>query len=230
MRQQLKILLAEDDSNLGKILKSFLDVKGYDTHLFANGQLAYNAFQQEEFDFCIVDIMMPLKDGYSLAKDIRKINAKVPILFLSAKNLQKDILDGFQCGGDDYVIKPFSMEELLVRINAILRRSGSLSEENDNTIYDIGNYKFDFIRQALTFEGKVQKLTSKEANLLKLLCDNQNKVLDRKLALTLLWKDDNYFNARSMDVYITRLRKYFKDDDSVELMNVHGIGFKLVVS
>lgn len=228
MENKIRILLAEDDFNLGRILKSFLDIKGFEAHLYANGELAMRAFEQEKFDFCIVDVMMPIKDGLSLAKDIRKLNTSVPILFLSAKSLQQDILEGFQCGADDYVTKPFSMEELLVRVNAILRRTSITTPAVEVTMYSIGKYTFDIKRQLLTFKKKDQKLTSKESSLLKLLCDNKNQVLDRKIALNLLWKDDNYFNARSMDVYITRLRKYLKEDSTIELMNVHGVGFKLV--
>jgi DNA-binding response OmpR family regulator len=230
MAKTIKILLAEDDTNLGKVLKSYLDLKGFDANLFANGELAWIAYTQNNFDFCIIDIMMPIKDGLSLAKDIRKINPIAPILFLTAKNLQQDVLDGFQCGADDYMTKPFSMEELLVRINAIIRRSSQSTAPPESLIYTIGKYKFDYNRQILSIKKVEQKLTSRESSLLKLLCDSKNHVLDRKVALNLLWKDDNYFNARSMDVYITKLRKYLKEDPTVELMNVHGIGFKLITS
>ena len=230
MENPLKVLLAEDDTNLGRILKNFLDVKGFAAQLFPNGELAIRAFERQNFDFCIIDIMMPVKDGFSLAKDIRKLNSSIPILFLTAKTLQEDVLHGFQCGADDYVTKPFSMEELLVRIHAILRRTQPPAEINEHPVFNIGKYVFDFNRQILTFQSHEHKLTSKEASLLKLLCENKNQVLDRKTALNLLWKDDNYFNARSMDVYITRLRKYLKDDTTIELMNVHGVGFKLVIS
>jgi two-component system, OmpR family, response regulator len=228
MEKKVRVLLAEDDSNLGKVLLNFLKAKGFDAHLFANGEIALNAFRQESFDFCIIDVMMPLKDGFTLAKDIRKINPHIPFMFLTAKALQQDVLDGFQLGADDYITKPFSMEELTVRIHAILRRASAKPELEEVTDFTIGKYKFDFNRQVLSFKKKEQKLTSKEAALLKLLCENENQVLDRSLALNLLWNDDNYFNARSMDVYITRLRKYLKEDSMIELMNVHGVGFKLV--
>jgi len=180
---------------------------------------------------CIIDVMMPVMDGFSLAKEIRLDNKHIPILFLTAKSLQEDKIKGFELGADDYITKPFSMEELLVRMKAVLRRSiqGSLPGENI-TIFEIGGYTFDYNRQTLTFDDKTQKLTSKENELLKLLCDSMNNVLDRKIALHKIWNDDSYFNARSMDVYIAKLRKYLKQDPTVELINVHGMGFKLITN
>jgi two-component system OmpR family response regulator len=230
-RNQARILLAEDDRNLGGILKNFLDAKGYLTTLCINGQEAVDAFQKKEFDFCILDIMMPVKDGLSAAKEIRSSNPRIPIMFLTAKTLQEDKLKGFESGADDYITKPFSMEELLMRLQAILRRTeeSGRTAENENT-YKIGRYTFDFNRQVLTLKGKEKKLTSKEAGLLRLLCSNANEVLERSTALNKIWSDDSYFNARSMDVYIVKLRKYLKEDPSVELINVHGIGFKLVMN
>lgn len=230
-RNQARILLAEDDRNLGTILKNFLDAKGYLTTLCINGQEAVDAFQKKEFDFCILDIMMPVKDGLSVAKEIRATNPRIPVMFLTAKTLQEDKLKGFETGADDYVTKPFSMEELLMRMQAILRRTeeSGRNAENENT-YKIGKYTFDFNRQVLTLKGKEKKLTSKEAGLLRLLCSNANEVLERSTALNKIWSDDSYFNARSMDVYIVKLRKYLQDDPSVELINVHGIGFKLVMN
>lgn len=175
--------------------------------------------------------MMPVMDGFTLAKEIRKIDKKVPILFLTAKAMQEDKIMGFEVGADDYLTKPFSMEELLMRIKAILRRYNESNENKpENSIFEFGNYTFDYNRQILIYNSKDQKLTSKEAELLKLLCENINNVLDRSVALNKIWFDDSYFNARSMDVYITKLRKYLKEDDSVNLINVHGVGFKLVVS
>jgi len=230
-KNQVRILLAEDDRNLGNILKNFLDAKGYVTTLCINGQEAIDAFQKKEFDFCILDIMMPVRDGFSVAKEIRSSNPKIPIMFLTAKSLQEDKLKGFETGADDYLTKPFSMEELLMRLQAILRRtedSGRTAENENN--YQIGKYTFDFNRQVLTIKGKENKLTSKEAGLLRLLCSNANDVLERSIALNKIWSDDSYFNARSMDVYIVKLRKYLKEDPSVELINVHGIGFKLVMN
>ncbi|MCD4774383.1 MAG: response regulator transcription factor [Bacteroidales bacterium] len=230
-KTKTKILLAEDDKNLGTILKSYLEAKGYPTVLCVNGQEAYESFKSESFNFCIFDVMMPVKDGFTLASEIRQTNKEIPILFLTAKSMQEDKLKGFDIGGDDYVTKPFSMEELLVRIKAILRRTGDNNENQSNkSIFKINNLFFDYNRQILKINDKTQKLTSKEAALLKMLCENLNNVLDRTDALLHIWQDDSYFNARSMDVYITKLRKYLKEDPSVELMNVHGIGFKLVAN
>ena len=225
------ILLAEDDQNLGGILKSYLEAKGYQTNLSVDGKEALENFKRGDFNFCILDVMMPVMDGFTLAKEIRKIDKDIPILFLTAKAMQEDKIAGFEVGADDYLTKPFSMEELLLRIKAILRRYNEAKEKKpENSIFEFGGYNFDYNRQILTFKGEEQKLTSKEAELLKLLCENLNNVLDRSVALNKIWYDDSYFNARSMDVYITKLRKYLKDDDNVNLINVHGVGFKLVVS
>ena len=228
---QTRLLLAEDDRNLGNILKNYLEAKGYATTLCVNGQEAVEAFTRKEFDFCILDIMMPVKDGFAAATEIRAANNKVPILFLTAKTLQEDKLKGFEIGADDYITKPFSMEELILRLQAILRRTDepakTLANEN---VYTIGIYTFDYNRQTLISRNKEQKLTSKEAGLLRLLCSHANEVLDRSTALNEIWNDDSYFNARSMDVYIVKLRKYLKEDPRVELLNVHGVGFKLVMN
>lgn len=230
-RDPIKVLLAEDDRNLGNILKNYLDAKGYSTSLCINGQEAIDIFEKNDLDFCILDIMMPVKDGFEVAKEIRLRNKKIPILFLTAKSLQEDKLKGFEVGADDYITKPFSMEELLVRMQAILRRTDDSAKNMTNeNIFRVGQYTFDFNRQTLSIHDKEQKLTSKEAGLLQLLCTNANDVLDRSIALNKVWNDDSYFNARSMDVYIVKLRKYLKEDPSVELINVHGIGFKLVMN
>ncbi|NOY50140.1 MAG: response regulator transcription factor [Chlorobi bacterium] len=231
MKEKNTILLAEDDQNLGGILKSYLEAKGYTTNLSVDGKEALENFKRGDFNFCIFDVMMPVMDGFTLAKEIRKIDKHIPILFLTAKAMQEDKIAGFEVGADDYLTKPFSMEELLLRIKAILRRYNEANENKpENSIFEFGSYTFDYNRQILAFNGKDQKLTSKEAELLKLLCENLNNVLDRSVALNKIWYDDSYFNARSMDVYITKLRKYLKEDDSVNLINVHGVGFKLVVS
>ncbi len=228
---KVKILLAEDDKNLGNVLKTYLEAKGYTTTLCADGKEALEAFKRNDYDFCILDIMMPIMDGFTLAKEIRKLDEQIPFLFLTAKSMQEDKVHGFELGADDYLTKPFSMEELLLRIKAIRRR---VLENNatkpENNIFHFGKYVFDHNRQVLDIEGKQQKLTSKEADLLKLLCQHMNSVLDRSVALNKIWYDDSYFNARSMDVYITKLRKYLKDDPDVELLNVHGVGFKLVAN
>lgn len=230
-KPKIKILLAEDDPNLGTILKAYLEAKGFPTNLCINGQEAYNTYLKESFNFCILDVMMPIKDGFTVAKEIRKVDKKIPILFLTAKTMQEDIIEGLKIGADDYLTKPFSMEELLLRINAIHRRTyGDEMGDSEKTFFHIGKYTFDYARQILKLEDNEQKLTSKEAQLLKMLCDRTNEVLDRSEALTKIWLDDNYFNARSMDVYIAKLRKYLKDDPEVELLNVHGRGFKLIAN
>ena len=227
---ELKVLLAEDDKNLGAVLKAYLEAKGYQTTLCVNGKEAFDYFNKKKVDFCIVDVMMPVKDGFTLAQEIRKLDKQIPILFLTAKSLQEDKIKGFEIGGDDYLTKPFSMEELLMRMKAILRRANEGLESGGRiSIFKLGKMTFDYTRQILTSASGEHKLTSKEAELLKLLCDNANEVLDRSIALNRIWQDDSYFNARSMDVYITKLRKYLKDDPAVELLNVHGIGFKLIL-
>lgn len=226
---KVKILLAEDDRNLGTILRTYLEAKGFAPRLCVNGQEALEAFNKEPFDFCVLDVMMPIKDGFAVAKEIRKVDTLIPVLFLTAKSLEEDKLKGFQSGGDDYLTKPFSMEELLARIEAILRRTARTGENvPDKGVFNIGKFIFDYNHQTLSIDVLDQKLTSKEAELLKLLCDHLNQTVDRSFALNRIWQNDSYFNARSMDVYIAKLRKYLKDDTSVELINVHGIGFKLV--
>jgi DNA-binding response OmpR family regulator len=230
MKNKVKILLAEDDKNLGAILKQYLEAKGFPTTLCANGEEALEQYKKDNYEFLILDVMMPVMDGFTLAKEIRKMDTKVPILFLTAKNMQNDKIHGFEVGADDYLTKPFSMEELLMRIKAILKRTQSSSHKTEDNIYKFGRFTFDYNRQILDNGEKEEKLTSKEADLLKLFCDNINEVLDRTVALNKIWFGDSYFNARSMDVYITKLRKYLKDDPTVELINVHGVGFKLVVT
>ena len=228
MEKKVNILLAEDDKNLGNILKSYLQAKGYEATLCENGKIALDAFKKGDFDFAILDVMMPVMDGFTLAKEIRKIDKKIPLLFLTAKTMQEDKIQGFELGADDYLTKPFSMEELLLRIQAILRRSSQANKKHVNAIYKFGKFTFDYDRQLLKTGKTENKLTSKETELLRLLCDNLNETLDRTVALNKIWQDDSYFNARSMDVYITKLRKILKEDPDVELINVHGIGFKLV--
>jgi DNA-binding response OmpR family regulator len=226
-----RVLLAEDDKNLGSVLTSYLEAKGYPTTLCGNGQEAFDQFKNDTYDFCIIDVMMPVKDGFTLAREIREIDKKTPILFLTAKSMQEDKLKGFALGADDYITKPFSMEELLVRMKAIIRRTTeSRTMETSRNIYEIGKLNFDYNRQILKTPEDEQKLTSKESELLKMLCDNVNQVLDRSMALKKIWNDDSYFNARSMDVYVTKLRKYLKADPNIELINVHGVGFKMVVN
>ena len=222
-----RILLAEDDENLGSLLKEYLNAKGYETELFSDGNKAYRGFIKEYFNLCLLDVMMPEKDGFTLAKEIRQINNEIPILFLTAKSMKEDILEGFSIGADDYITKPFSMEELLYRIEAILRRTKQETFQ-ENKPCQIGKYLFDTQNQFLKKGNEKKKLTTKESELLKLFCNNKNKVLERNFTLRTIWIDDNYFNARSMDVYITKLRKYLKDDPSIQIINVHGKGFKLI--
>ena len=229
MEQKTKLLLAEDDENLGLLLKEYLIAKGYDASLFPDGEAAYKGFVKEHYDICVLDIMMPKKDGFTLAKDIRIINSDIPIIFLTAKNLKEDVLEGFKMGADDYITKPFSMEELILRIEAILRRTSQESQSNAQQVFTLGRFTFDTRKQILSDGDETVKLTTKESDLLKLLCQNANKVLERNYALKSIWIDDNYFNARSMDVYITKLRKHLKDEPSVEIINVHGKGYKLIV-
>lgn len=226
----ISILLVEDDPNLGTFLRSYLITKGYSTVLCSNGDEALKEFKTGKYNFCITDIMMPIKDGFTLAKEIRRLNSNVPLLFLTAKTLEEDKLRGFQLGADDYITKPFSMEELLLRIQAIIRRSSIFKETNYNSVFDFGETVFNYNRQQIeTKDGKSVNLTSKEAELLLILCSNANEVVERRDALQKVWKDDNYFNARSMDVYITKLRKILKMYTEAEILNVHGVGFKLIL-
>jgi DNA-binding response OmpR family regulator len=229
MKKNIKILLAEDDANLGNLLCDYLKAKHFHTVLAANGEEAFNLFAKGTYDLCLLDVMMPVKDGFTVAKEIRKINDKIPIMFLTAKSMKEDTLEGFQSGADDYITKPFSMEELLARINAVLRRTVGETEKQQQNQFEIGKYQFDYQKRNLTLDGKTQKLTSKENDLLRLLCLNQGKVLERTYALKAIWEDDNYFNARSMDVYIAKLRKHLKQDENIEIMNVHGRGFRFVI-
>jgi DNA-binding response OmpR family regulator len=224
-----KILLAEDDSNLGILLKNYLSAKSFETTLFTNGISAMEAFSKEHYNLCILDIMMPEMDGLTLAWEIRKVNPAIPIIFLTAKSQKEDILEGFRSGADDYITKPFSMEELLYRIQAILKRTAGSATLKKGDHYQIGNYTFDPLKQLLSFGGESVKLTTKESELLELLSSHANEILERNFALKSIWIDDNYFNARSMDVYITRLRKYLKKDLSVKILNIHGRGYKLII-
>ena len=221
--EKMSILLCEDDENLGMLLREYLQAKGYDTELCPDGEAGFKAFTQNKFDLCVLDVMMPRKDGFSLARDIRQINEETPIIFLTAKTLKDDILEGFRIGADDYLTKPFSMEELTFRIEAVLRRVRGKKNRN-RSVYKIGSFTFDTQKQILSRGDEQTKLTTKESELLSLLCAHANEILQRDYALKTIWIDDNYFNARSMDVYITKLRKHLKADDSVEIINIHGKG------
>jgi len=226
--KQTKILLAEDDINLGNLLKNYLNAKDFETSLFVEGDVALRAFTEGAYQLCILDIMMPEMDGLTLAREIRKINPEIPVIFLTAKSQKEDILEGFRTGADDYITKPFLMEELLYRIQAILKRSVSTVSGRKEDQYTIGKYTFDSLKQLLIYEGHSIRLTTKESELLELLSRYKGNILERNFALKTIWIDDNYFNARSMDVYITRLRKYLKKDPSVRILNVHGKGYKLL--
>ncbi len=228
MAKQKSILLAEDDDNLGQLLQTFLKAKGYQVELARNGKHAYEKYTDGHFDFCIFDVMMPEMDGFTLAKEVRLIDPKVPILFLTAKAMKEDKLEGFESGADDYMTKPFTMEELLARIEAILRRTGT-ADTDESEIQQIGTIQYEPVSRILHLKEEQKKLTTKEGQLLHLLCKNRNEVLDRQAALRAIWGDDNYFNGRSMDVYIAKLRKLLKEDERIEILNIHGKGFKLIV-
>ncbi len=228
MEKKMRVILSEDDENLGSLLREYLIAKGYDTDLYPDGETAYKGFQKNQYDLCIFDVMMPKKDGFTLAKDVRMINSEIPIIFLTAKNMKEDVIEGFRIGADDYMTKPFSMEELIFRIEAILRRT--LGEaDNTQVVFKLGRYTFDARKQTLSDSTDSTKLTTKESELLRLLCINANKVLERNYALKTIWVDDNYFNARSMDVYITKLRKHLRDEEGIEIINIHGKGYKLII-
>ncbi len=226
--EKTKILLCEDDESLGMLLREYLQAKDYNVTLAPDGEAGYQLFTNEKFDLCILDVMMPKKDGFTLAQDIRKINGIVPIVFLTAKSLKEDVLEGFRIGADDYITKPFSMEEMLLRIEAIMRRISGKRNKNGSE-FKLGNMTFDIQKQTLTTEKGIVKLTTKECELLALLVQNANSILERNYALKTIWVEDNYFNARSMDVYITKLRKIIKDDPEVEIINIHGKGYKLII-
>ena len=227
MDEKLKILLCEDDENLGMLLREYLQAKGFATELCADGEAGFKAFLKTKFDICVLDVMMPKKDGFTLAKEIRNSNQEIPIIFLTAKTLKEDILEGFKIGADDYITKPFSMEELVFRIEAIIRRTKG-KKNKESTVYRIGQFTFDTQKQLLCLGDEQRKLTTKENELLALLCSHANEILQRDFALKTIWIDDNYFNARSMDVYITKLRKHLKDDPQIEIINIHGKGYKLI--
>jgi DNA-binding response OmpR family regulator len=224
-----KILLVEDDLSIGLLVKESFETRGYEVIHAENGEIGYNLFNETKPDVCIVDIMMPLKDGFTLVEEVRKDGHKTPILFLTAKSKKEDLIKGFKVGIDDYVKKPFSMEELLVRIEALIRRSSYSIEKTENIeIINIGEYIFDINRQELNYKGSKKKLTGKETELLKLLFENINGVLDRNIALKQIWGNDDFFNARSMDVFISKLRKFLNKDSSIEIINIRGKGYKLI--
>jgi DNA-binding response OmpR family regulator len=229
-----KILLVEDDPNLGMLVQEYLQLKGkFDVTLAKDGDEGLRVFTREPFDLCIFDVMMPKKDGFTLAKEVRKINPNIPIIFATAKAMMEDKTEAFNLGGDDYITKPFRIEELLLRIHALLKRVApdrNGTTESTPTKFSIGKYNFDYTVQVINDGQTDQKVSTKEAELLRLLCLKKNDVLTREEALLTIWHDDNYFNGRSMDVFLSKLRKYLKEDPRVEIINVHGKGYKLLVS
>lgn len=230
MEEKTKILLCEDDENLGMLLREYLQAKDFEADLMTDGEAGYKAFMKTKYDLCVFDVMMPKKDGFALAQDVKKINSDIPIIFLTAKTLKTDILEGLRIGADDYMTKPFSMEELLLRIEAILRRvKGKKTKEPSSVSVKLGEFTYDMQKHTLTREGESVKLTTKENDLLTMLCNHRGEILERNHALKAIWVDDNYFNARCMDVYITKLRKRLQADPSVGILNIHGKGYKLVL-
>ncbi len=231
MKVKANILLVEDDKNLGFIIKDFLDLIGYKTHLYENGRDGYEAFSStpSKYDLCLLDVMLPYKDGFTLAKEIREIDKLIPIIFLTAKTLQEDKIKGFKLGADDYITKPFSTEELSLRIDAVLRRSQlSLMASSSDYTFSVGSFLFDYTNQILRYNNVEEfKLTKKEADLLRLFCQNKNKIVRREIALKTIWGEDDYFMGRSMDVYIAKLRKLLKRDPNIKIVNIHRTGFKL---
>lgn len=222
-----KILLAEDDPGLGFVIKDALSMKGYEVLLCTDGESGYQAFRRQRFDLCILDVMMPRKDGFTLAQNIREKNIEIPILFITAKSMLEDKITGFASGGDDYLVKPFSVEELCMRIEVFLRRSNGTASAGE--ILRLGKYTFDPRNLTLKHAQGLKALTQKETDVLSLLCHNQDRVLKREEILKKVWGDDDYFLGRSMDVFISKLRKYLKDDPTIEIVNYHGVGFRLEI-
>lgn len=229
MSQKQKILMVEDDQYLGLIVKECFETRGFEVTWCQDGHKGQNAYETEQPDICIFDVMMPEKDGFSLAEEIRKTDKETPIVFLTARSMTEDVIKGFSIGAHDYVKKPFSMEELIVRVQSILDRAGSSSPALSRNIFQLGQYSFDFEKQTLTHPKEKRSLTPREAELLKMLCQNTNAVVDRKAILKKIWGDDSFFNGRSLDVFMTKLRKYLKKDENIRIINLRGEGYKFVV-
>lgn len=228
MNTKPRIFLVEDDLSFGAVLKSYLEINDFEVNWTDDGQLAMEQFRNNRFDICILDVMLPNIDGFAIGTEIRKINAGIPVLFLTAKNLREDVLKGYRIGADDYITKPFDTEVLIFKLKAILKRqAGNQAKETD--CYQIGSSLFDFKLRTIENGHSKQKLSPKEAELLKMLCENQNELLPRETALKKIWGDDGYFTTRSMDVYLTKLRKLFAGDPMVEIRNIHGSGFMLEI-
>ncbi|MCG6188985.1 response regulator transcription factor [Maribellus maritimus] len=228
MDQQYNIFLVEDDLSFGAVLKSYLELNDYNVTWVDDGKLAMGKFRENEYHICILDVMLPNIDGFMIGTEIRKMNKDIPLVFLTAKTLKEDILKGYNVGADDYITKPFDTEVLLCKIQAIIKRQSTTSVNND-VLFEIGSYRFDSKLRHIERKGIKQKLSPKESDLLKLLCQNKNELLPRENALQKIWGDDGYFTARSMDVFITKLRKYLSEDPNIEIKNIHGSGFLLEV-
>ena len=226
--RKYRVLLCEDDTNLGMVLKNYLELNDYEVVLERDGRLGFAAFQREKFDICLLDVMMPHVDGFALANDIRDIDPDVPLFFLSAKTMKDDIISGYKLGADDYITKPFDSDVLLMKIKAILKRNEEETRISENTEFDMGGYHFNPKLRQLIINGNTQVLSPKENDLLKMLAEHKNDLLSREKALKRIWGSDTYFNGRSMDVYIAKLRKYLKEDPKIEIVNIHGNGFRLV--
>lgn len=228
MNTKPRIFLVEDDLSFGAVLKSYLEINDFEVDWIDDGQYALTQFAKSTFDICILDVMLPNVDGFTVGAGIKKVNPNIPILFLTAKNMREDVLQGYRIGADDYITKPFDTEVLIYKIKAILKR-GNGTTEKESEFYQIGSYTFDYKLRNIEHENSKQKLSPKEAELLKMLCDSQNKLLPRETALKKIWGDDGYFTARSMDVYLTKLRKLFAEDQTIEIRNIHGSGFMLEI-
>ena len=228
MKTNYHIFLVEDDLSFGSVMKSYLELNDYQVTWVDDGKYALAKFRAGKFQICILDVMLPNIDGFTIGKEIRSIDKDIPMIFLTAKNLKEDILKGYQLGADDYITKPFDSEVLLCKISAIIKRQ-TTNPASDETVFDIGGYKFDARLRTIQFENKTQKLSPKEADLLKLLCQNKNELVPREMALRKIWGDDGYFTARSMDVFVTKLRKFLSEDSSIEIRNIHGSGFLLEI-
>ncbi|MGI9526166.1 MAG: response regulator transcription factor [Weeksellaceae bacterium] len=224
----IKILLVEDDPSFGTVLKDYLQINEFDVTHAIDGEEGYQMYKKGNFNLIITDVMMPKKDGFTMAKEIKSDNPDIPIIFLTAKNMRDDVLKGYQLGADDYITKPFDSEVLLYKIKAIIQRNGINEEKFNQEEFSIGNFQFNAKLRYLNVNGKEHKLSPKENELLRMLCVYKNDLMPREIALTRIWNEDNYFTSRSMDVYIAKLRKYLKDDPDVEIVNIHGEGFRLV--
>ncbi|MES2380069.1 MAG: response regulator transcription factor [Bacteroidota bacterium] len=229
-KEKLKILVAEDDPNLGLLLVDYLHTEGFEVTLCKDGELALKAFQENMFDMCLLDVMMPKLDGFSLAKKIRKKDKAVPVIFITAKSLKEDKLKGYDLGADDYITKPFDEEELLWKIKAVIRRIPDNKNKPDNGIIAIGKYTLDFDNQSLTFDSNSKRITEKESEILKYLSNHRNRIIKREELLEEIWGKNDYFLGRSLDVFITKIRKYLKDDTDLSIENVFGVGFILNVA